>query len=43
MDEIILRKDDKVSSEAEAYEDIESEIGENDIYQIDNMSLDDKK
>ena len=43
MDIILLQGEKKVSSEAETHENIEYEIIENDLYQIDNMSLDEKK
>ena len=43
VDETILQGNNKVSAEAEEPENIESEIYENGLYQIDNMSLDDKK
>ena len=41
--EIILWENKKLSAEAESYYNIDSEINENDIYYIDNMSLDEKK
>ena len=40
---IFLQKINKVSAEAEGRENNESYIDENDIYQIDNISLDEKK
>ena len=43
VDKIYLQENDKVISKEEAQENIESEFYENDLYQIDNMSLDDKK
>ena len=43
MDEIILKENNKVSAEEEAHENTESDFDENDLYQIDNMSLDEKK
>ena len=43
VDDIILQKNNKASSEYEAHENIDDEVDENDLYQIDNMSLDDKK
>ena len=43
VDEIILQENNIVSAEAEAHENIESELDENDIYHIDSMSLDDRK
>ena len=36
-------REKKVSAEAEAYGNIESELNYNVIYHIENMSLDDKK
>ena len=41
--EIILQDNNKVSAEAEAHENIYSEIDENNPYQIDSMSLDENK
>ena len=43
VDEIIPKENNKVSSEAEAHENIEFKITENDLYQIDNMRIYDKK
>ena len=43
MDEIILQKNNKVIAEAGSHENIESEIDENDLYQIGNMSLNENK
>ena len=43
MDEILPQYNNKVSAEAEAHENIESDLDENDIYNIDNISLDDRK
>ena len=43
MDEILLHKNKKVSSEKEVPEHIESNFGENEIYHTDNMSLEDIK
>ena len=43
MDQILPQENNKVSSEYERNKNIESDIDENDIYQIDNISLDDKK
>ena len=43
MDEIFLWENNKVSAEEEAHENIEYDFYENDLYQIDNMSLDEKK
>ena len=43
VDKILLQENNKVSAEAEANEKIESELNKNDLYQIDNMSIDDNK
>ena len=43
LDEILLKGSNKVSVEAESHENIESELNENDLYQIYNMSIDEKK
>ena len=43
MDEIIPKENDKVSAKEEYHENIEYRINENNLYQIVNMSLDDKK
>ena len=43
MDEIILQDNKKVSAEAESHEKINSEIDENNPYDIDNTSLDKNK
>ena len=43
VDEIIPKENNKVSAKTEAHENIESEIYDNDLYQIDNMSFDDMK
>ena len=43
VDEIILQKNNKVIAEAGSHENIESEIDENDLYQIGNMSLNENK
>ena len=43
MYEIILQQIKKLSAEAEAKYNIGSEIDENDLYEIDNMSLDKNK
>ena len=40
---ILMQEYNKVSAEEVENKNIESEIVDNDIYQIDNMSLDDKK
>ena len=41
--EILLKKNNKVSSESEAHENIESDIDENYLYCIDNTGLDENK
>ena len=38
-----MQENNKVSDDKEAHENIESGFDKNDLYQIDNMSLDDKK
>ena len=43
FDKIILQDNEKLSAEDEAYENINSEIDENYLYKIDNMSLYEKK
>ena len=43
MDEIFLQENNKVSDESETHENIESKLDDNDIYQIDNMRLNNKK
>ena len=43
MDEILIHENQKVSSEKEATERVESGFYENERYSIDNMSLEDKK
>ena len=43
VDEILLHKNQKLSAEKEAHEKFESDFDENELYQIDNMSLDDTK
>ena len=43
VDEIILQENNKLSAEAESHKNIDSEIDENDLYLIDNMSLDENK
>ena len=40
VDEIILQDNNKGSDEYESHENIDSKINENDLYDIDNMSLD---
>ena len=39
MNEILLQENNKVSAEAESHENIESDIYENDLCQIDDMSF----
>ena len=41
-DKILLQENNKVSAEEEAHENIESELDEDDLYNIDKMSLDEK-
>ena len=43
VDEILLQKNNNLSTETEAHENIESAFNYNNLYQIYNMSLDDKK
>ena len=43
VDKIIFQENNKIIAQYEAHENIESEIDENDLYQIDNMSLEKKK
>ena len=43
VDEIILQENNKVSAEAEAHEKNEYYIDDNDLYHVDNMSLDDNR
>ena len=43
MYDIILHENNKVSAEAEAHENIDSEIDDNDLYHTDNISLKEKK
>ena len=43
VDEIFLQENNKVSDESETHENIESKLDDNDIYQIDNMRLNNKK
>ena len=43
MDEIILQKNIKLSVEEKARKNIDSEVDENYLYNIDNISLDEKK
>ena len=43
MEEIILQENKKVNNEAVAYEKIDYEINENDLYEINDKSLDENK
>ena len=43
VDEIILQENNKLSDGTEAQDIIESEFDDNDLYWIDNMSLEEKK
>ena len=43
MDKVLPQENKKVSTEEEAHENIEYNINENDLYQIENTSLDDKR
>ena len=43
MNEIILQRINKVSAESDTHENNDFEINENDLYHIDNKSLDEKK
>ena len=43
VDETLPQENNKVSAGQEAHENIESDIKDNDLFQIDNMGLDDKK
>ena len=43
VDEIILQDNEKLNAEYESHGNIDSEIGDNNIYEIDNMSLDERK
>ena len=43
MDEILLHENQMVSSEKEAPENIECDFYDNEIYQVENMSLEDTK
>ena len=42
MDELLLQESNNVCAEAEAHENIKPDLDDNDLYQIDNTSLDDK-
>ena len=39
MDEILPHENQKVSAEKEAHENFESEFDDNELYEINNMSL----
>ena len=41
--QIILKKKNKLSAEDEAHNNVDSEIDEDGLYEIDNMSLHEKK
>ena len=43
VDEIILRDNNKLSAEYEAHENINDEINEDNLYEIDNMSIEENK
>ena len=43
VDEITLQENRKLSVEEKARENTDSEVDENYLYEIDNMSLDEKK
>ena len=43
VDEILLQENQKVSATKEAHENIESGLDEKNLYQINNMSLEDTK
>ena len=43
VDDIILQENSKVSAEAEAQESIYSEIEEKDLYNMNDMSIDENK
>ena len=43
MDEILLHENKKVITAKEAPENIQSDFDENNLYQIENMSLEDTK
>ena len=43
MDEILVQEDNTLSSEEDAHENIEQNFDDNNLYQIDNMNIDDKK
>ena len=43
FDDIILQDNKKLSMEEEAHEKIYSDADKSDLYEIDNMSLDEKK
>ena len=43
VDEILMQENQKLSAETGAHENIESYFDESELYQIENMSLDDTK
>ena len=43
LDQIILQDNIKLSVEEKAHENINSEFDKNDLYEIDNMDLDENK
>ena len=43
VDDIILQKRNNLSAEAEAHNNIESKIVESNLYEIDNISINEKK
>ena len=43
VDGILHQENNKVSAEEEVHKNTKSDFDENNLYQVDNMSLDDKK
>ena len=43
MDKILLHENEKLSAAKEAHEKVESDFDENELYHIENMSLEDTK
>ena len=43
LDDIILQENNKLSAEAKSHKKIDYEIDENNLYEIDNISLDETK
>ena len=43
MDDIIHQENNKLNAKAKSHKKIDSEINKNNLYQIDNMSLDENK